>query len=80
VTLNQELDQELIAFMCRRFEQCDCLVALETSVVALQSDMNCNASYTLVPGALDRMRAVYKKRLRELDAINCSSSFLEVKL
>jgi hypothetical protein len=66
VTLNQELDQELIAFMCRRFEQCDCSVALETSVEALQSDINCNASYTLVDGALDKMRASYKKRFDEL--------------
>jgi hypothetical protein len=32
----------------------------------MQSDINCNASYTLVPGALDRMRAAYKKRLKEL--------------
>jgi hypothetical protein len=66
VTLNQELDQELIAFMCRRFEQSDCLEALETSVVAMRSDINCNASYTLLPGALDKMRAAYKKRLDEL--------------
>ena len=66
MTLDQELDQELIAFMCRRFEQCDCLVDLETSVEALQSDINCNASYTLVDGALDKMRAAYKKRLDEL--------------
>jgi ribosome-associated translation inhibitor RaiA len=66
MTLDQELDQELIAFMCRRFEQCDCLVDIETSVEALQSDINCNASYTLVDGALDKMRAAYKKRLDEL--------------
>ena len=66
MTLDQELDQELIAFMCRRFEQCDCLVALETSVEALQSDINCNASYTLVDGAIDKMRASYKKRLDKL--------------
>ena len=66
MTLDQELDQELIAFMCRRFEQCDCSVALETCVEAMQADINCNASYTLVPGALDRMRGVYKKRLKEL--------------
>ena len=66
VTLEQELDQQLINFMCRRFEQCDCLVALETSVEALQSDINCNASYTLVSGALDKMRAAYKKRFDEL--------------
>jgi len=66
VTLNQELDQELIAFMCRRFEQSDCSVALETSVESMQSDIACNASYTLVPGALDKMRAAYKKRLDEL--------------
>jgi hypothetical protein len=66
VTLEEKLDQELIEFMCRRFEQCDCLVALETCVVALQSDINCNASYTLLPGALDRMRGVYAKRLAKL--------------
>jgi hypothetical protein len=52
--------------MCRRFEQCDCLEALETCVVAMQSDINCNASYTLAEGALDKMRAAYKKRLDEL--------------
>ena len=66
MTFDEELDQELIAFMCRRFEQCDCLEALETCLVPLQSDINCSASYTLVPGALDKMRASYKKRLNEL--------------
>ena len=66
MTLDQELDQELIAFMCRRFERCDCLEALQTSVEAMQSDINCNASYTLVDGAIEKMRAGYKKRLDEL--------------
>jgi len=66
MTLDQELDQELIAFMCRRFERCDCLEALQTSVEAMQSDINCNASYTLVDGAIDKMSAASKKRLDKL--------------
>jgi len=59
-------DEELINFMSKRFEQCDCLVALETCVVALQLDISDKQEYTLVPGALDRMRAAYSRRLAEL--------------
>jgi hypothetical protein len=66
VTLDQELDQELVEFMCERFEQCDCEEALETSVVALQADIADKHGYTLVPGALERMRAAYSRRLAEL--------------
>jgi hypothetical protein len=66
MTLDQKLDQELIDFMCERFDQCDCLEALETCLAPLQSDINSNASYTLVPGALDRIRGVYRRRLSEL--------------
>ena len=66
MTLDEELDKELIDFMCERFEQCDCLEALETCLLPLQVDINSNASYTLLPGALDRMRGVYKRRLAEL--------------
>lgn len=65
-TLDQDLDQELIDFHCERFEAADCLEALETCVIPLQADINSNASYTLVPGALDRIRGVYAKRLAEL--------------
>lgn len=66
MTLDQKLDQDLIDFMCERFEAADCLEALETCLVPLQSDINSNASYTLVPGALDRIRGVYSRRLKEL--------------
>ena len=59
-------DQELVAFMCERFEQCDCLEALETCLVPLQKDIADKQEYTLVDGALDKMRASYKKRLDEL--------------
>jgi hypothetical protein len=65
--------ETLIDFMCDRFEQCDCPEALETCTVGLNEDIADKQEYTLVPGALDRMRAVYKKRLRDLDTINCSS-------
>jgi len=34
--------------------------------VPLQIDIADKQEYTLVPGALDRMRAAYKKRLGEL--------------
>ena len=57
---------ELINFMCERFEQCDCLEALETCLVPLQKDIDNKHDYTLVDGALDKMRAAYKKRLDEL--------------
>ncbi len=66
MTLNQELDQELVAFMCERFEQCDCMEALETCLVPLQKDIADKQEYTLVDGALDKMRAAYKKRLDKL--------------
>jgi hypothetical protein len=52
--------------MCERFEQCDCLEALETCLVPLQKDIADKQEYTLVDGALDKMRASYKKRLDEL--------------
>ena len=66
VTLEQDIDQKLINFMCQRFEQCDCLEALETCLVPLQKDIADKADYTLVDGALDKMRAAYKKRSDEL--------------
>jgi hypothetical protein len=70
---NIDSDETLIDCMCGQFEQCDCPEALETCLVPLQMDIADKQEYTLVEGALDRMRAVYKKRLRDLDAINCSS-------
>ena len=60
------LDEELINFMCERFEQCDCLEALETCLVPLQKDIADKQEYTLVDGALDKMRAAYSRRLAEL--------------
>ena len=65
-TLHQDLDQDQITFMCRQFEQCDCLKALETCLVPLQKDIADRQPYTLLFGALDRMRGVYKRRLAEL--------------
>ena len=59
-------NQELIDFHCQRFEAADCEEALETCVFALQRDINDNCEYTLVPGALDRIRGVYRQRLKEL--------------
>ena len=63
---NIDSDETLIEFMCDRFEQCNCTEALETCLVPLQMDIADKQEYTLVPGALDRMRAAYKKRLGEL--------------
>jgi len=60
------LEEELINFMCERFEQCDCLEAMETCLVALKEDIADKQEYTLTPAALDRMRAAYKKRLDKL--------------
>jgi hypothetical protein len=57
---------DLVAFMCEQFQACDCIQALETCSVALQTDIKDKATYTLVDGALDKMRAAYKKRLDEL--------------
>jgi len=67
---NIDSDETLIDCMCGQFEQCDCLEALETCLVPLQMDIADKQEYTLVPGALDRMRAVYKKRLGELTGDN----------
>ena len=61
---NGEVD--LVDFMCDQFKKCDCIRALETCSVALQTDLKNKASYTLVEGALDKMWASYKKRLDEL--------------
>ena len=63
---NIDSDETLIDSMCDRFEQCDCTEALETCTVGLNEDIADKQDYTLVPGALDKMRAVYKKRLGEL--------------
>jgi hypothetical protein len=67
---NIDSDETLIDCMCGQFEQCDCTEALETCLVPLQKDIADKQEYTLVPGALDRMRAVYKKRLGELTGDN----------
>jgi hypothetical protein len=60
-----------VDFMCEQFEQCDCLEALGTCLVPLQKDIADNQEYTLVEGALDKMRAAYKKRLDELKGKLC---------
>lgn len=57
---------EEINFHCERFEAADCEIALETCAVALNIDIADKQEYTLLPGALDRMRGVYKRRLAEL--------------
>ena len=57
---------EEIDFMCERFEAADCEVALETCTIGLNIDIADRQPYTLLPGALDRMRAAYKRRLAEL--------------
>ena len=57
---------EEIDFMCQRFEAADCEIALETCTVALNIDIADKQPYTLLPGALDRMRAAYSRRLKEL--------------
>lgn len=59
-------NEQCIKLHCERFEAADCEEALETCVFALQRDINDNYEYTLLPGALDRMRGVYKRRLAEL--------------
>lgn len=59
-------NKQCIDFHCKRFEAADCEEALETCVFALQRDINDNYEYTLIPGALDRMRAAYSRRLAEL--------------
>ena len=57
---------DLIKFQCERFEQCDCMEALVTCIVTLNIDIADKQEYTLLPGALDRMRGVYRRRLAEL--------------
>ena len=61
MTPNEEID-----FHCERFEAADCETAMETCAVALNIDIADKQEYTLLPGALDRMRGVYSKRLKEL--------------
>ena len=57
---------EEINFTCERFEAADCETALVTCAVGLNIDIADKQEYTLVPGALDRMRGVYRRRLAEL--------------
>ena len=59
-------DNELIDFTCHRFEAADCETALATCAVALKRDIADGQPYTLVPDALERMRAAYSRRLAEL--------------
>lgn len=58
--------EELIEFMCWRFETAPDMDALTVRAEALKMDKDNKEDYTLVNGALDRMRAAYKKRLDEL--------------
>lgn len=57
---------ELVEFMCWRFESAKDLESLSIRAEALKIDKEAKADYTLVNGALDRMRASYKKRSDEL--------------
>lgn len=57
---------EEIDFNCERFEAADCEGAIIICLVALIEDIDNKQEYTLLPGALDRMRGVYAKRLKEL--------------
>ena len=59
-------NNELIDFTCHRIEAADCAEALQTNAIALAEDIKNEQPYTLLPGALDRMRGVYKRRLAEL--------------
>ena len=60
---------ELTDFMCWRMASADSVVALSTFAVAIRLDTDSKQDYTLIPGALDRMREAYKKRLDELKKI-----------
>lgn len=57
---------EFVDFMCWRFETAKDIESLTIRAEALKIDKEAKADYTLVNGALDRMRASYKKRLDEL--------------
>lgn len=59
-------NEGLVKFMCDLFSKCDCLEALETCLVPLQKDIADKQEYTLLDGALDKMRAGYLKRFDEL--------------
>ena len=59
-------DNELIDFHCQRFEAADCEGAIVICLVALIEDIDNKQTYTLLPGALGRMRGVYSRRLKEL--------------
>ena len=67
-------DNELIDFTCQRFEAADCETALATCAVALKRDIADGQPYTLVPDALERMRAAYSRRLAELREVAVDTS------
>jgi hypothetical protein len=57
---------EIIEWVCKRFKEARCLEDLEMQKYFLECDSKHGHEYTLAEGALDKMRAAYKKRLDEL--------------
>lgn len=57
---------EMVDWNCERFEAAESIESLATRAECLAIDKKDKQAYTLVAGALDRMRASYKKRLDEL--------------
>ena len=57
---------EIVEWTCERFESADCIQDLQIVSEMLSEDKIDKQEYTLLPGALDCMRAAYSKRLAEL--------------
>lgn len=57
---------DYVEFMCYRIATAPDLTALATKGKALKIDIDRKEDYTLVEGAIDRMRAAYKMRSEEL--------------
>ncbi len=60
---------DFIDFNCWRFETAPSLESLQNRATFLKLDKETKQAYTLVEGALDRMRGSYKKRLDELKGV-----------
>lgn len=71
---NDMTPTETVEWVCNHFATAECLEDLETRGQLLVADKADKQAYTLLPGALDRMRGVYAKRLAELRSTVDSNS------
>ena len=57
---------ETVDWVCNQFATVESVEGLEMQLYFMECDIKHGHEYTLVAGAIDKMRAAYKKRLDEL--------------